>query len=83
MLQGILTKTKPKNVILETKNCIYSIPCEGRKKYIGGTTGPFNTRITKHKCNTRMGQISKSEIAKHSWDEDYRIQWNKAEIIHE
>jgi hypothetical protein len=30
----------------------------------------------------KMGEISKSKTAEYSWDEDYRIQWNKAEIIH-
>jgi hypothetical protein len=28
-----------------------------------------------------MEKISKSKIAEHSWDEDHKIQWNKAEII--
>jgi hypothetical protein len=75
-------KTKPKNETEETKNCIYSIPCKCRKKYIGETGRPLNTRITKHKCNTRMGEISKSKIAEHSRNEDHRIQWNKVEIMH-
>jgi hypothetical protein len=26
-----------------------------------------------------MGEISKSKIAEHSWDEGHRIQWNKAD----
>jgi hypothetical protein len=36
----------------------------------------LNTRITKHKCNTKMGEISKSRIVEQSWDEDHRTQWN-------
>jgi hypothetical protein len=27
-------------------------------------------------------EISNSKIAEHSWDEEHRIQWEKAEIIH-
>jgi hypothetical protein len=73
-------KTKPKNGIQETKNHIYSIPCECRRKYIGETGRKFNTRIAEHTCNTRMGEIPKSKTAEHLSDEDHRIQWNKAEI---
>jgi hypothetical protein len=29
-----------------------------------------------------MGEISKSKITKYLWEEDYRIQWNKAQNIH-
>jgi hypothetical protein len=29
-----------------------------------------------------MGEISKSKIAEHSWDEENKIKLNKTEIIH-
>jgi hypothetical protein len=29
-----------------------------------------------------MGEITKSKIAEHSWDEDHRTQWDKTEILH-
>jgi hypothetical protein len=29
-----------------------------------------------------MGELFKSRIAEHSWDEDHRKQWNMTEIIH-
>jgi hypothetical protein len=75
------SETKSNNEVQETKNCRYSIPCECRKKCVGERGRPFNTRITRHKCNTKMGEISKSKTAEHVY-EDHRIQWNKAEIIH-
>jgi hypothetical protein len=63
MLCSIPTETKPKNKIQKTKNCIYNIPHKCKKKYTGETERPLNTRITKHKCNTKMGEISKSKKA--------------------
>jgi hypothetical protein len=75
VLWSILTKTKPKNEIWETENCIYNIPCKCRKKYMGD-------HLTPESLNTRMGEISKSKVTEHSWDDGNRIQWNKAEIIH-
>jgi hypothetical protein len=73
-LRSILAKTKPENETQDTKNCVYNIPCECGKKYSIGETGrPLNTRITEHKRNTKMGEIFKSKIAEHSWDEDRRI----------
>jgi hypothetical protein len=48
VLWSIFTKTKSKNEIQETKNCIYSVPYKHRKKSVGETGRPLNTRISKH-----------------------------------
>jgi hypothetical protein len=69
-LWSILMKTIPKNEIYKKKNCLYSIPCECGKKYIGETRRPLNTTISKHKCNIEIGEISKSKTGEHSWFED-------------
>jgi hypothetical protein len=42
----------------------------------------LNSGITKLKPNAITGKIFKSKIAEHCWDEDQKIQWNKAEIIY-
>jgi hypothetical protein len=49
---------------------------------MGDTRLPLNAVIAGQKCNTKMGETSKSKIAEHFWDEDHRIHRNKAEIIH-
>jgi hypothetical protein len=53
---GVLTKTKPKNKIQETKNCIHNIRREYRKKY-RATGRPLNTRIIEHKRSIKLGKV--------------------------
>lgn len=55
--------------IQESKNCIHSIPWECGKSCIGERGRPLTTRITKHAWNIKMGEITKSKLAEHSWDE--------------
>jgi hypothetical protein len=55
-------------------------------KYAGRNTyeteqDHFNTRITRHKSNIKMGETSQSKTAEHSWDEDHGTQRNMTEIL--
>jgi hypothetical protein len=66
ILWGILTQTKPKNKIQESKNCTYSIPCKcGKKEAIQETGRQLNTG-----GNTEMGEVPKPKIAEHPWDDN-------------
>ena len=80
-LRSILTKTRPPNQTQESKNCIYNISCECRKRYTGETCRPLQTRINEHKRNTTNGEIDKSKIAEHSWEQKHRFQWDNESII--
>ncbi|KAJ8909715.1 hypothetical protein NQ315_013800 [Exocentrus adspersus] len=48
-LRSILTHTKPINKEQNEKNCIYQIPCQCGKHYIGETSRPLDVRIKEHK----------------------------------
>ncbi|PSN46032.1 hypothetical protein C0J52_15799 [Blattella germanica] len=53
-LCSILTKTKSPNEQQESKNCIYNVPCECGKQYIGGSTGrPLQTMIERIGSDSR------------------------------
>ena len=59
-LRQSLVKTKPKNGTQESKNCVYSIKCNGCSgEYIGQTKRPLNVRIKEHRDNTRKGLVEK------------------------
>lgn len=45
---------------------VYRIPCSCGSVYIGTTGRSFNTRITEHKRNCRLGQTEKSAVADHA-----------------
>jgi hypothetical protein len=60
-----LTKVKPRQQTLETKNCIYSLECKCGKKYIGETCRPLEKRIKEHKKNITEMKIGSSTLAEH------------------
>ena len=39
------------------------------------------SKLSEHKRNTTNGEIVKSKIAEHSWEQKHRFQWDKASII--
>jgi hypothetical protein len=58
-----LRKRKPNIETLKQLQCIYRIPCECGREYVGKTGKPLNIRIRKHKYNQREGHIDKSKLA--------------------
>ena len=80
-LRSILTRTKPLNEEQNSKNCIYSIPCECGKYYIGETSRPLNVRIKEHQNLIKKYQIEKSKIAEHAWNNNHKILWNNTKIL--
>ncbi|XP_074026482.1 uncharacterized protein [Leptinotarsa decemlineata] len=81
-IRSSLTKTRPPNADCDSKNCIYLIPCECGKSYIGETKRPSNVRTAEHKKHTQRGETSKSGIADHVWTHQHNIEWSQAEISH-
>jgi predicted GIY-YIG superfamily endonuclease len=74
-------KTGPIRNAQQTKKCVYSIPCECGRCYIGETSRPLEVRIKEHKYNLTQGMLEKSKLAQHSCEEDHRIFWNEAKVL--
>ncbi|KAJ8917945.1 hypothetical protein NQ315_002640 [Exocentrus adspersus] len=72
-LRANLTRVKPKNENQDTNNCIYEIPCECGKSYIGERKRLLKVRIKKHQTLTRLGNTEKSRIAQHLWKEQHQM----------
>lgn len=81
-LRQHLTKTKPENTEQASKNCIYSIPCECNREYIGETKRPLEVRLKEHKNSLKNGETSSSKLAKHAWENDHNFKFKEAKIIH-
>ena len=81
-LRQHLSKTKPRNGEQESKNCIYSIPCECKRQYIGETKRPLKIRLNEHKTNINKGDTVNSKLAKHAWEKEHRINWEGVQILH-
>ena len=80
-LRSILIKTKPDNSEQNSKNCIYSIPCECGKQYIGETSRPLNVRKNEHQNYLRKNEIEKSQICVHAFETGHTINWNNTKIL--
>ncbi|KAJ8915965.1 hypothetical protein NQ315_016642 [Exocentrus adspersus] len=80
-LRANLIRVKPKNENQDTNNCIYEIPCECEKSYIGETKRPVKVRINEHQTLTRLGNTGKLRIARHVWEEQHQMRWDQATII--
>jgi hypothetical protein len=80
-LRYSLVKTRPKIDPRKIANCIYSIPCECGRSYIGETGRSLAVRIHEHRHNLKLGLLEKSKLAQHAYEEDHRVVWDKARVL--
>jgi hypothetical protein len=64
----------------QTNQCVYSIPCDCGRCYIGETSRPLEVRIKEHKYNLTQGLLEKSKLAQHAYEESHKICWNEAKV---
>ena len=60
---------------------MYRIPFECGLVYIGETGRNLSLRLKEHKTNCEKAELEKSALAKHSWSNDHRIEWNETSIL--
>jgi predicted GIY-YIG superfamily endonuclease len=68
------------NQVLRTL-CVYRIPCECGKVYIGQTGRSVDTRLKDHQRHIRLEHPDKSTVAQHSVDLGHRIQFHNTSIL--
>ena len=79
---GTFTELRTSSFI-ETKNCVYSIPCSCGKIYKGETGRPLKVRLEEHQNAVVWGKIEKSGMADHIWKAkgNHLPLWDEIEII--
>ena len=81
-LRKQLSKPKDKVPINDRNNIIYKIPCNDcNASYIGETKRPFGVRKKEHQGNVKNGQTEKSNVARHCWSKDHKMNWDEMKII--
>jgi hypothetical protein len=58
-----LMKTRPERDPQQAAQCVYSIPCEFGRSYIGETGRPLAVRLREHKYNLKYGLLKKIKIS--------------------
>ena len=81
-LRKILSHPKDKIPQGRNNNVIYQIPCSDcNAVYIGETKRKFDCRVQEHKKAVQNGDISKNEIANHSWTKNHNFNWDGKKIL--
>jgi predicted GIY-YIG superfamily endonuclease len=80
-LRSMLVKTTPKRELQRMTHCVYNIPCECGRNYIGETGRPLSVRLREHKHILKEGLLDRSRLAQHAYDEDHKVDWEGAGIL--
>jgi hypothetical protein len=74
-------KTGPVRDAQQTKRCVYSIPCDCGRCYIGETSRLLEVLIKGHKYKLIEGLLGKSKLAQHAYEDGHKICWNEAKVL--
>jgi hypothetical protein len=61
--------------------CIYSIPCECGRSYIGDTGSLLAVRLREHRHCLIEGLLEKSKLAQHAYAKGHSPGWDEAWIL--
>jgi hypothetical protein len=80
-LRSSLMKTRSERDPLQTAQCIYSIPCECGRNYIGETGRPLAVRLREQRHSLQQGLLEKSKLVHHAYEEGHSIGWDEARTL--
>jgi hypothetical protein len=80
-LRGSLMNTGPVRDAQQTKQCVYSIPCDCGRCYIGETSRPSQVNVKENKHNITQGLLAKSKLSQHACKEGHKMCWKEAKVL--
>ena len=75
-LRTALVRVKDPIPIEQKSGVAYEVPCSCGKVYIGETKRTLETRMKEHRAAARLGQLEKSAVAEHAWQDGHTIDWS-------
>jgi hypothetical protein len=65
------------------RRCVYKIPCDCGRCYIGETSRPLEVSIKENKYNLTQGLLEESKLAQHAYGEKRKIHvcWKEAKAL--
>jgi predicted GIY-YIG superfamily endonuclease len=76
-----LKRTRPEKDPQQRAECVYSIPCECGRNYIGETDRPLAVRPREHTHNIKDGLLEKSKLAQHAYEEGHGVGTDEVRIL--
>jgi hypothetical protein len=73
-------KTRSERYPQQTARCVYSIPYECGRSYIGETGKLLTVRLRGHKHNLKEGILEKSKLVQHACEEGHMVGWDEASV---
>jgi hypothetical protein len=61
-------KTRLERDEQQTAQCIYSIPCECGRSYIGETSRPLAVQLREHRHKLQQGLLEKSKLTQNAYE---------------
>jgi hypothetical protein len=74
-------RTRPERDPQQTAQCVYSIPCECGRSYIGETGRLLAVQLHEHRHNLKEGLLEKLKLAQHAYEESHRVSWDEGRIL--
>jgi hypothetical protein len=74
-------RTKSEGDPQQTAQCVYSIPCECGRSYIGETGRPLAVRLRELRHNLKYDLLEESKLAQHAYKECHRIVRDETRIL--
>jgi hypothetical protein len=66
--------------VQQMKQCVYSIPCDCGRCYIGETSRLLEVCVKEHKYNLTQGLHEKSKSSQHAY-KGHKICWNEVKVL--
>jgi predicted GIY-YIG superfamily endonuclease len=70
--------TRPERDLQQMTQCVYSIPCECGRTYVGRTGRPLAMWLCEHRYNSKEGLLGKSKVGQLVYLEGHRVMWYEA-----
>jgi hypothetical protein len=80
-IRGALMKTGRARDAQQTKQCVYSIPCDCGRCYIGETSRPLEVCIKEHKYDLTQCLLGKSNLAQYAYEEGHKICCKEEKVL--
>jgi hypothetical protein len=74
-------KTGPVRDAQRRKKCVYNIPCEYSRCFIGETSRLLEVRIKERKHNLTQGSLEQSKLTQRASEECHRICWKEGKAL--
>jgi hypothetical protein len=65
----------------QMEQCVYNVPRDCGRRYIGKSSRPSEVGSKEHKHNLTQRLLRKSKLVQHGYEEGHRLCWKEAKVL--